>query len=80
MIFIFQNEPNPANESTTIHFNLISKNSQLHITDMLGNIVFEKEVNGTQFTIDLKNFRPGIYYYELISDNRKLLRKMAVVK
>ncbi|MEO8150079.1 MAG: T9SS type A sorting domain-containing protein [Bacteroidia bacterium] len=79
--YISQNEPNPANETTTIHFNLASnKKATLRITDVLGSVVFEKEVIGTQLTLDLKNFKSGVYFYELQSGEKRLVRKMVVVE
>ncbi|MDD5570431.1 MAG: M14 family zinc carboxypeptidase [Bacteroidales bacterium] len=74
--------PNPANNLTYINYN-ISKESRLYVYNSLGQEVFvSQNVSGKgQLQIEISDFKPGIYYYNLKSGNynsqtRKLVRIM----
>lgn len=76
-----QNEPNPANETTTFHYTIAANTkATLKIMDVIGNLVFKKEVTGNQLTLDLKNYLSGVYFYELQCGDKRLVRKMVVVR
>ncbi len=75
---LLQNEPNPADNITIIRFN-VTGGALLRITDMLGNVIVSKTVSGNAVQIETSQFMPGIYTYELISGNKVLQKKMAVV-
>ena len=75
---LFQNEPNPADNITSIRFNATG-DALLRITDMLGNVMVSETVSGNAVQIKTSQFMPGIYTYELISGHKVLQKKMAVV-
>ena len=68
--------PNPSSNSINIHINsqFSILNSQLIITDVLGNEVYHQSINNsTQSTIDISNFSSGVYFYQL-SNNKETVR------
>lgn len=84
--YMYQNVPNPANGVTSITFNLPkSGKALLTLTDVLGKTV-STLVNGVitdgKHTVELnsKDFAPGVYYYTLDFDGKKVVRKMVVTQ
>ncbi|HET6227168.1 MAG TPA: T9SS type A sorting domain-containing protein, partial [Bacteroidia bacterium] len=80
-----QNYPNPVNASkTVIEFNLTeSTQAELNIYNALGqkvatpfNAQFSEGVH--QFSLDVTNFKNGIYFYELKAGENKAIMKMIV--
>lgn len=58
--------PNPNNG----HFNLIAehalRNASVKISNIVGTIIVEqKELSGTQFSFDMGNYTPGIYFIDI---------------
>jgi len=85
-IALYQNVPNPSNNTTRIQYYvpLELKNVSIMIYDTKGNIydsitINEKGLN--YIDLDLTNFNSGIYYYSLIIDSKNAgSKKMVVVK
>ena len=67
-IFSINVYPNPSEGI----FNVVSNNDisemQLRITDIKGNIVFEKRYSDRSFILDLNNFEPGIYFLQAVAE------------
>ncbi len=83
---LFQNEPNPFRNSTTIKYQL-PKPSFVRITvmDSFGREVFpvftrQNDTGIFNFTINGKNLSPGIYYYKMDAGKFNETRRMIVVK
>lgn len=69
--------PNPARE----FFNLSRKSNQpaqVRIYDMLGRMVQEQSLNGTQNTINIKHLNKGLYSVQLLENNRTETLKLLV--
>ncbi|HNW69353.1 MAG TPA: S8 family serine peptidase [Bacteroidales bacterium] len=82
---LFQNQPNPFNEKTTITFFLNKKSSvELSLTDILGNsagIIFKGLLDKGLHSYVIKNdLKPGIYVYTLSGEGFSLKKKMCVAK
>ena len=81
-----QNYPNPFNPSTTIRFSVSeSSMTNLSIFNSLGEKVEElinevKEPGLYTVEFNAKDFRSGIYFYKLQSDNFNNTKKMILVK
>jgi|GEM_PF-33601 len=65
--------PNPVTATTTITG---AKNSQLHIYDMNGRIVFTKNSANESEVIDVSNLLSGIYFVKVIDGNTKTVLKL----
>jgi choice-of-anchor B domain-containing protein len=81
---LLQNYPNPFNPSTTIRWRQPASGvAQISVFNHLGQRVavfenIESSAGGRQFTIDLKNFASGIYFYRInvngaISEMKKMI-------
>ena len=73
--------PNPANTILNIHSQLSILNSQLLITDILGNEVYKETLNGMDNSIDISHWSVGVYFYQVNSDKGIVGKgKFAVIK
>ncbi len=84
-----QNIPNPFNESTLIHFDLLDKTVvTLSIYDMLGKkvaVLYENQKmdkGGHDYIFNAKaaGLRPGIYHYNLECGMNRITRKMSIIE
>lgn len=66
--------PNPSNNWVTIDSKEII--DSVSIVNVLGQIVLNKEVNNTSFTLDISNLNSGQYFVNIISNNNKLVKKL----
>ena len=73
--------PNPATSELTIHSQLSILNSQLKITDVIGNEVYYQTINNsTQTTIDISKWSNGVYFYQIRNEKETLRGKFVVEK
>jgi aminopeptidase N len=83
---LYQNIPNPVNNSTKIVYELnTSCNVKLDISDITGKIIIspvnQNTVSGKhEVDVDCSNFAPGIYYYTMQAGDYRQTRKMIVTK
>jgi hypothetical protein len=80
-----QNFPNPFNTLTKIRFS-IPKSSfiQLKIYDVLGRVIGnpvneQLQPSEYEFTFDALNFTSGVYFYQLIADNKLIETKKCII-
>jgi hypothetical protein len=83
---LYQNYPNPFNPSTTIGY-YIPKNAftSLKVYDILGKhvktLINERQLAGKYFiNFNGNNLSNGVYFYELLSDNKSIKKKMLLLK
>lgn len=86
-ISLSQNYPNPFNPGTVIPFNLNTRsNVQLKIYDITGRLVSTliDEERPAGFYRDVRfngsNLASGVYFYQLITDQKVLVKKMTLIK
>jgi hypothetical protein len=81
---LYQNAPNPSNESTTIRYAIspLTKKATLKIVAMNGSTLKEIDVNGNgSIEINAGELAPGNYVYSLIIDNKVIdSKKMTLTK
>jgi hypothetical protein len=83
---LMQNEPNPWMNSTRIEFNTpFTSVGEFNIMDVNGRIILSKEqaFNKGPNLIILNNHdipQGGIYYYEIVLGDYRMMKKMVVVK
>jgi len=81
-----QNYPNPFNSSTNIEFSIPEKGFvSLKIYNILGQeietlVEEEKEAGNYKIQWQPKNLPTGIYYLNLVANNKKTTRKMVLLK
>ncbi len=70
--------PNPASEFVSINIEG-SQTSNVKIVDVLGNIVYTKQVNAAT-KISVSDLRNGVYFVSIEGENKKTITKKLVVK
>lgn len=83
---VFQNYPNPFRQSTTIRF-ILNKAADvtLKIYDISGRLVRtlideERTAGPYEESFDGRNLASGVYFYQLISGDEVIVKKMTLVK
>jgi hypothetical protein len=84
-LYISQNIPNPANETTTINYILPQSkgDAALLITNGMGQIIDKISINNLSQNVEYSTsaLAQGVYYYYIESNGqRSLTKKMIVVK
>jgi hypothetical protein len=79
------NYPNPFNNTTTISVTLSeNKAVDVKIYNAIGNLVFNKKVNGTigenTVSFDGGQLSSGVYYYTVTAGNQQATKKMIIQK
>lgn len=71
--------PNPANENVNISLGTI-ENSSIRILDVLGKTIYtENNANGTK-SIDVSNFKNGVYFVMIEVPGMKTITRKLIVK
>lgn len=85
-IQLYQNTPNPFNTSTVIRFSLnVGGHTKFIIYNSLGTVaevLVNKKLSKGDYSIiwNPSNYSTGLFFYELIHNNRKISRKMLFLK
>ncbi|MEL6721095.1 MAG: T9SS type A sorting domain-containing protein, partial [Bacteroidota bacterium] len=85
LVQLYQNTPNPFDESTTIAFDLPqAKEATLEIRDVNGKLIYrlnqEFEAGENQVRIDRKALTTGVLYYTLEVEGYKMTKRMVVLE
>lgn len=71
--------PNPASLSVIIsHASLKEETAGLKIIDMMGREIWKSEVKGIESEIDVSEFKNGIYFVQLSSENKIASQKLVI--
>lgn len=78
-----QNYPNPFSGTTTVPFTLPNDASvTLFVMDAMGKMVYTTQgyypVGDNVITLNMDNFSTGIYYYGIVVDGQRQMRKLIV--
>lgn len=85
-IQLFQNYPNPFNSSTRIEYTIDEKtNVTLKVFNTLGQeiktLINEEMIPGYYSRLfDGSDLPSGVYFYELITDRTRMVKKMAIIR
>lgn len=75
-------DPNPANTWTALDYALPLSESTgiIEITDNMGRIVKQIELDHqqSQYVLDTRNYKPGIYYYTIKSGDLQRSGKLII--
>jgi hypothetical protein len=82
---VSQNQPNPANSTTTIEFYLPKSGMlQFKIVNMLGAVVDQQELSYStgqhKLIVNTNNFQDGVYYYSISFEGETKTFKMIIVR
>ena len=71
--------PNPTNNKLQVVLERSLTNAKLSIVDITGKLVFQNnDLNGDNFTLDLKKFIVGVYFIEMTMNNQRIIQKFVV--
>ena len=76
-ILFFNISPNPADEYSVISYQF-EEEDVLRVTDVIGKTIFTKTFSAPtlNFRLQTLNFNSGIYFVEVISESKKMVRKL----
>jgi len=84
---LFQNYPNPFNPTTQIKYNLPKSSSvSINIYNSLGQLIAKplskSQRNAGVHTLDFNGSKlaSGVYFYELLTDENKMVKSMILIK
>lgn len=72
--------PNPFTSQTTIEFTQEQKNTTIKIVDVLGKEVKMINFSGKQLIIEKGEMQTGIYFVQIIDENKNFVNKKIVVQ
>lgn len=80
-----QNIPNPASDKALIGFNMPQTGKVMfRVTDVLGRELYNEELSANygsnSVELNTVNYAPGIYYYWIEYKDKRLSRKMNIIK
>lgn len=61
--------PNPFSSKAVVTFNSPVENAQARLTSLTGQLVRSYRVEGTQLTINKGDLLPGIYFFNVVTEN-----------
>jgi hypothetical protein len=80
--FTYESQPNPATDFTIIKFSKDMTefdNAKVVVFNALGQRVFENEASGKELRISTKDWKTGVYFYQLQLNNEVLEAKRLCV-
>lgn len=72
--------PNPFSQQTTIEFQKEQNNIQIRMTDLLGKELSTQLFSGKSFTINKGILKEGIYFLQVIDENKNLTTKKIIIQ
>jgi Secretion system C-terminal sorting domain len=70
--------PNPVKENLTLNLNYFTPSQEIIITDIQGKIIHNQKLEGLSTTLNIRNFKKGIYFLNLIDGTQKTTKKFIV--
>lgn len=76
----FNAYPNPASELVTVEFFHYSETTTIELVNMLGQVVFQKQINKaeTKASIDVSAYEQGIYFVRVSNNNGVKVQKLTI--
>jgi len=72
--------PNPFSSQTNISFNEEQNHSTIKITDVLGKVVRTIDFSGKNLSVEKGEMKDGIYFLQVINENKKLINKKIIIQ
>ena len=77
---LFRSFPNPFDSQTTISFSKEQTNTEIKITDLLGKEIKDMTFSGKQVVINRDEMKDGIYFVQIIDQNRNIVNSKLVIQ
>jgi hypothetical protein len=82
---VSQNSPNPANNTTLIHYSIPFAGEITFTVCTVNGIslykrTFQAESGGNNIEINTSDFAAGIYFYMIEFNNQRIVKKMSVIQ
>ncbi len=73
--------PTPANDVLNINNIPLTKNAKINIYDIVGNIVYNSEINYNEKnkTLNISNLNDGVYFIKINADNFSYVKKFSKI-
>lgn len=78
-LFLLRLGPNPVADYLNISTSGLN-NSSFKMTDVLGNLVFEETIIGQNKTINVENFKNGVYFLTFLFDGDQPITRRVIIK
>lgn len=77
---LFSIQPNPVKETLFVDLDdAITNDFQLQLTDVNGRLILNRQTtNSSRLSVDLSALSPGVYFLNIIADQRLLTKKVIV--
>lgn len=72
--------PNPVTNSSILQLPSEASVDQIKIYDLNGRIIKDKAINKDYFTINAMNYRSGLYFYQVFSQEKLLKTEKFIIK
>ena len=72
--------PNPTKGMLNVELRMFNENTNLQITDILGNTVKQIKVQNSQFTTDISDLNEGVYNVSIISNEGVVNKRVVIVR
>jgi hypothetical protein len=77
--------PNPAATEVRMKYTFANENATVRITDIAGRVLLTKDygkqsTGEKELSLDVSSLQNGIYYIELVSDNKRAINKLTIRK
>lgn len=74
--------PNPVRDRITIRLDIPAEEARLQVMDITGQIVFEREIQIGESTLQIsaENYKPGIYFARLFNPSWNISKKIQIVR
>ena len=79
-ISLGQNYPTPAIDKTYVNVDFESATATLTIYNVVGKMIERRQVTTGTITMDVSDYKEGIYLYTLEADGQKLTKRMTIKK
>ena len=69
--------PNPTNGNVTIQANGMSR---ITVVSVLGQVVYDTELNADEFTLNMGQFNAGLYMVRVYTENGVTVKRVTVMR
>ena len=72
--------PHPVTAMSVLQFPIDAQIDTIKIFDLSGKLIEEEQITSDHFTFDVMNYRSGLYFYQLLSNNQVIISNKVIIK